>query len=83
MHYTCNTKGVCAQTISFDINDNKISNISFNGGCPGNLKMISKLLDGKDVDYVIKMCKGNTCGYKNTSCADQLAEALIKIKDNK
>jgi len=80
MHYNYKTSGVCAVEISFDVNDKIVTNIKFNGGCPGNTKIVSKLLDGKDIDYIISMCKGNTCGYKSTSCADQLAQALIKIK---
>jgi len=78
MHYTYSTNGVCAIKISFDINENIVTNIVFDGGCNGNLKMIAKLLEGQTVDYVISMCQNNTCGYKNTSCADQLAKAVKK-----
>jgi len=70
------TKGVCASKLSFDIIDGKVFNVSFVGGCNGNLKAISKLVDGMDAKKVVEILKGNTCGYKNTSCADQLAIAI-------
>ena len=76
MRYTYKTRGVCAVTISFDINDNVITNIEFLGGCNGNLKAISKLLDGKSVDYIESMLLGNQCGMRGTSCADQLAKGV-------
>ena len=70
------TKGVCARRISFDIVDHKLHNVSFEGGCNGNLKAISKLVEGMDIDKVLEILEGNTCGYKNTSCADQLCQAI-------
>ncbi len=70
------TKGVCASKLSFDIIDGKVFNVSFVGGCNGNLKAISKLVDGMEAKKVVEILKGNTCGYKNTSCADQLAIAI-------
>jgi len=76
MKYTYKTKGTCSTEISFDINKDIISNIRFIGGCPGNLLAISKLLDGKSVDYIESKLKGNLCGNKSTSCADQLALAV-------
>lgn len=76
MKYSYKTKGTCSVEIHFDINDNIITNIGFIGGCPGNLKAISKLLDGKDVDYIEKMLLGNDCAGRGTSCADQLAKAV-------
>ena len=78
MEYTYKTQGVCAGEIKFDIDGDKISNIVFYGGCNGNLKAISKLVDGMSVDYIESKLKGNTCGFKNTSCADQLAIAVRK-----
>lgn len=72
---------VCSKKISFDIKDNKIYNLEFVGGCPGNLLAISKLLEGKDIDETIKILKGNQCGIRGTSCADQLAIALEKYKE--
>ena len=76
MNYKFKPKDVCPIEICFDINDDIITNIKFTGGCPGNLKAISKLLDGKSVNYIESMLKGNTCGFKSTSCADQLAIAV-------
>ncbi len=76
MKYEFKTKGTCSAVIKFDINDNVISNIEFVGGCPGNLKAISKLLDGQTVEYIEEKLKGNQCGMRGTSCADQLAIAV-------
>ncbi len=74
--YTYKTKGVCSSKISFELCDGVVSNVSFTGGCNGNLKAISKLVEGMKAKDVIKTLKGNVCGFKNTSCADQLAIAL-------
>ena len=76
MRYNYKTQGVCSQMISFDIDKDVISNIVFTGGCNGNLKAISKLVDGWTVDKIEQYLSGNTCGYKSTSCADQLAKAV-------
>ena len=76
MNYIYKTKGVCSSRISFDINDGRISNVEFIGGCNGNLKAISKLVEGMKAQKVIELLSGNTCGFKKTSCADQLAVAL-------
>jgi len=76
MRYTYKTKIVCSKEISFDINDNVITNISFVGGCNGNLKAISKILDGWTVEQIESKIKGNTCGMRPTSCADQLCLAV-------
>ena len=70
------TSGVCARKINFDIVDGKVRNVSFLGGCNGNLKAISKLIEGMDANKVVEILKGNTCGARNTSCADQLAKAI-------
>ena len=69
-------KGVCSRKIDFDIIDGKVYNVSFLGGCDGNLKAVSKLVNGMDAKKVIEILKGNKCGYKSTSCADQLAIAI-------
>ena len=75
--YTYKTTGTCAKQISFDIDENNlVHNVSFVGGCNGNLKAISKLVEGMDANKVIEILEGNICGMKNTSCADQLAKAL-------
>ena len=76
MRYEYKTKDVCSQMISFDINGNVVSNIVFHGGCNGNLKAISKLVDGWTVEKIEQYLLGNTCGNKGTSCADQLARAV-------
>ena len=76
--YDYNTSGTCSQLISFDINGDIISNVSFVGGCNGNLKAISKLVNGWTVDKIEEYLKGNICGRRNTSCADQLAVAVRK-----
>ena len=81
MRYDYKTEVVCAQVISFDINDDVISNINFMGGCNGNLKAIAKLVDGWTVDKIESYLRGNICGRKPTSCADQLAVAVRKAFD--
>ena len=70
------TKGVCSQQIHFEIEDNKIHNVSFVGGCNGNLQGISHLVEGMDVDEAISRLEGIKSGFKTTSCPDQLAKAL-------
>jgi uncharacterized protein (TIGR03905 family) len=80
MHKTYKTKGTCSTTIDFDIEDNKIYNVSFTGGCNGNLKGIAALVEGQDIDTVKEKLKGIKCGFKQTSCPDQLAQALEEIK---
>lgn len=77
MEYEYKTKGVCSRQIHFDIDDNGIvHNVSFMGGCNGNLKAIGKLVEGMKAEKVIEILEGNTCGSRSTSCADQLAQAL-------
>ena len=76
MTYTFKTRGVCASTINFEVNDGIVSNVSFIGGCNGNLKAISKLVEGMEAEKVIEILKGNVCGFKKTSCADQFTRAL-------
>ncbi len=76
---TYSTKGTCSRQIIFDIEDNKVKNVKFIGGCLGNLQGISKLVEGRDIDEVIATLKGIRC-KGNTSCPDQLANALIEYK---
>lgn len=76
MEYVYKTKGTCSVQIKFDIEGNVITNIEFLGGCNGNLKAISKLVDGQTVEYIEEKLLGNTCGMRGTSCADQLAKAV-------
>ncbi len=70
---------VCSRLIEFDLDENNlIHNVKFTGGCPGNLKAISKLIEGKKAEDVAEILKGNLCGQRSTSCADQLSIALLK-----
>lgn len=80
MRYQYKTSGVCAKEITFEIEDGKVHDVKFMGGCNGNLKAISKLVEGMEPDKVVSILRGNTCGIKPTSCADQLARALEKAK---
>ena len=81
MKYSYNTKGTCSTKIDFEIEDNRLHNVSFTSGCNGNLKAISKLVEGEKVDDVINKLSGIKCGFKNTSCGDQLAKALESVKE--
>ena len=81
MRYNYPTEMVCSQLISFDLDDNVVSNIEFVGGCNGNLKAISKLVDGWTVEKIESYLRGNLCGRRPTSCADQLARAVRKAYD--
>ena len=74
------TFGTCSREINFEVVDNKITNVSFLGGCNGNLQGISKLVEGMDIDEVIARVEGIKCGARQTSCPDQLAQALKKFK---
>ena len=76
MKHVYKTRGVCASQISFELEDGIVSNVAFMGGCNGNLKAISKLVEGMEAEKVISVLEGNTCGFKKTSCADQLTVAL-------
>jgi uncharacterized protein (TIGR03905 family) len=76
LRYDYIPRGVCARKISFDLENGIVSNVEFQGGCNGNLKAIAKLVEGKKADEISDILAGNTCGMKNTSCADQLARAL-------
>ena len=76
MKYNYRTKGTCSSAITFEIDDGIIRNVKFDGGCNGNLKAIGKLVEGKDAKEIAELLRGNTCGFKNTSCADQLSRAI-------
>ena len=80
MKFEYKTQGVCAQVITFDINNDVISNVEFFGGCNGNLKAIGKLVEGKTAEEINAVLIGNTCGMRPTSCADQLAKAVMEAK---
>ena len=81
MRYSYKTSGTCSSKIEFDINDGKITNVVFTGGCNGNLKAISKLVNGWEAEKISAILKGNTCGFRPTSCADQLAKAVMEAKE--
>ena len=81
MQYEYKTKGTCSQRILFDVQDGKVYNVQFIGGCNGNLQGISKLVEGMDIDEVINRISGIHCGFKPTSCPDQLAKALTEVKN--
>ena len=80
--YQYKTKGTCSQMIMFDVEDGKVMDVKFMGGCNGNLKGIGALVEGMPVDEVIARVEGITCGMKKTSCPDQLAQALKAYKEN-
>lgn len=75
-HVSFSPRGVCAMKIDFDIEDGKLHNVKFIGGCNGNLKAIGKLVEGKDAKEVADILRGNDCNMKGTSCADQFAKAI-------
>ncbi len=81
MKFTYKTNGVCSRTIDIELEDNIVKNVSFFGGCNGNLKGIGELVKGMDVDDVIEKLQDIKCGFKNTSCPAQLAEALKSYKN--
>ncbi len=78
MRYTYRPKGVCSSKITFDLNDGVVGDVQFEGGCNGNLKAIALLVDGMKAQDLIDKLKGNTCGFRATSCADQLATAVLE-----
>ena len=80
MHYEYKTKGTCSREITFSVEDGKVKNVQFFGGCNGNLKGIGALVEGMNVEDVIAKVEGIHCGSKTTSCPDQLAQALKEAK---
>ena len=76
MHYTLYPKGVCSTQIDLDVTDGKIHNLSYTGGCNGNLKALGAMCEGASAEEVIRRLSGITCGYKATSCSDQLARLV-------
>ena len=84
MEFQYKTKGTCSQMIEFDLRDDRVYNVLFTSGCNGNLKAISKLVEGMRAEELIETLKGNTCGFRSTSCADQLANAVqLAMEQNK
>lgn len=76
MAYNYRTKGVCSRNISFDIVDGKVTDVHFDGGCSGNSKGVASLVEGMPAEEAIRRLEGITCGFKGTSCPDQLAKAI-------
>lgn len=74
------TQGVCSREISFDVVDNKLTNVRFVGGCSGNTQGLGRLVEGMNIDEVISRTEGINCGFRPTSCPDQLAKALRLYK---
>ena len=81
MEYRYKTSGTCSREIAFEIDNGKVKNVQFFGGCNGNLKGIGALVEGMDVEDVIQRVEGIRCGMKSTSCPDQLARALKEVKN--
>ncbi|MBR3181549.1 MAG: TIGR03905 family TSCPD domain-containing protein [Eggerthellaceae bacterium] len=77
-HHQYMTRGTCAKAIDFDIEDGKLHNVQFFGGCNGNLKAIGRLIEGAEAAEIADLLRGNTCGPRSTSCADQLSCAIDK-----
>ena len=75
-HFDYKPHGVCPMNISFDLDGDTVHNVSFKGGCNGNLQGISRLVQGMPVQEAIRRMEGIRCGFKSTSCPDQLAQAL-------
>ena len=83
MHYTYGTRGTCSRQIDFDIDaDGRLHDVSFLGGCNGNLKGIGKLCEDMDARLIATKLEGTRCGMKNTSCPDQLAKAIRQAQDD-
>lgn len=81
MDYTFIPRGVCARKITFDIEGNTVRNVRFSGGCSGNTQGLAKLAEGMDADELIERLSGIRCGFKGTSCPDQLAKAVTEAKN--
>lgn len=80
--YSYKTSGTCSREIRFDVQDQHVTGVHFVGGCNGNTQGVAALVEGMDVDEVIRRLKGINCGGKGTSCPDQLARALEKYKEH-
>ena len=81
MEFIYNITGTCSKQIVYDIEDNIIKSVKIIGGCPGNTVGVAKLCEGKSIDEVIDLLLGTPCGFRGTSCPDQLAKGLIEFKE--
>ena len=82
MEFTYTPHGVCSRQILLELDGNKVSNVRFIGGCSGNTQGVARLIDGMDIDEAISRIEGIQCGFRSTSCPDQLAQALKEYKAN-
>lgn len=80
MRFEYKTRGVCSSKIVFELEDNRVKNVEIIGGCSGNSQGVAALVEGMEIDEVIRRTNGIRCGYKSTSCPDQLAEALQQAR---
>lgn len=76
------TSGVCSSGIDFEVVDNKVTNVKFIGGCSGNTQGVAALIEGMDIDEAIRRIEGIKCGFRPTSCPDQLSKALLQYKES-
>lgn len=76
MEFNYKTSGTCSSHIKFTLEGNVVKGVCFTGGCNGNLKGIASLVEGLTVEQIVERCEGIKCGFKNTSCPDQLAKAV-------
>ena len=83
MTYEYRPRGICASKINFDVEDGIVKNVSFTGGCNGNTQGIAKLAEGRSAVELISLLDGIKCGFKNTSCPDQLSKAVLEYKATK
>ena len=83
MKHIYKTKGVCAREIEIEVENDIVKSVKFLGGCAGNTQGVAKLVAGMTIDQVIDRLKGIRCGFKSTSCPDQLSAALEQIKSSK
>ena len=83
MAFQYRTKGVCSRNISFDIIDGMVTDVHFDGGCAGNTKGVARLVEGMHAEEAVRRLEGITCGFKGTSCPDQLAKAIRQALEQK
>ena len=83
MQYTYQTRGTCSRGIVIEVENDVVTKVNYIGGCPGNTQGVARLAENRPVDELISILDGIRCGYKPTSCPDQLAQALKQIKDGK
>lgn len=81
MAYTYKTQGTCSTAIDVELDGDIVKSVAFTGGCNGNTKAVAKLVEGLTVDQVVERLSGITCGFKNTSCGDQLSKAVVEARE--